>query len=108
MDGSVRKETVNLSDVKSVMREVYRRRGYIVLGQPARSKSYELKQLVTQVFNMNFGTEFEITESTDQQDWTAQDDLIAELRPAWKRLQPEGEFRYFRIKPAMRVEQVIG
>lgn len=98
-------QAVNVSEVKSVLREVYKKRGYLVLGQPVRVKSvYAVGQTVTQVFNYDFGTEFEVTEATDEQDFKAQNDLIAELRPAWTRLEPEAGLRFFRIKPAMRTE----
>ena len=88
------------SEVKQVLREVYRKRGYIVIGTKPGA-SYLRGAVVTQIFQYKVGAPFKVESYTNAADWKKQTDLIAELRPTWRRLpEAKKKGKFYRLVPA--------
>jgi hypothetical protein len=96
--GRYMKSQVKQVLVKQVLREVYKRQGYIVIGQLPHHHPMRLGDEVTKIFQYDMGAPFLLSDLATQKDWDKQNDLVAELRPGWKRLASEKGARFFKIK----------
>ncbi len=82
--------SIGVEEVKQLLREVYKRQGFIVIGQPPDAvRKMQLGQVTERIFQFEVEAEFLLSESATQQNWDQQNDLIAELRPHWHRF-PNG------------------
>lgn len=86
--------------LKQLLREIYKARGYIIIGTPPGTK-YAIGTILTKLFNVEIVAQFEVTSYADQTDWIKQNALIAFLRPTWKPLAEEIEkgSHFYRVVP---------
>jgi len=89
-----------VQEVKQVLREVYKRQGYIVIGQPPNAEiPLILGDETTTIFQYDVGAKFLLSDTATQNDWNEQNDLIAELRPRWRRFPNGIGGRFFKLTP---------
>lgn len=91
-----------IKDVKQVLREVYKRQGYIVIGQPPHAATtMRVGEETHKIFQYDMGTPFLLSARATQSDWNKQGDLIAKLRPSWSRLPNQKGARFFKLLPVV-------
>ncbi len=90
---------IEIDEVKQVLREVYKRQGYIVIGQLfGQVPTLRLGDETSKIFQYDMGATFLLSDLATQSDWDKQNDLVAEMRPGWKRLPSQTGARFFKIK----------
>jgi hypothetical protein len=90
-------------DVKQVLREVYKKQRFIVIGFPRmplqQIAAYRPGYRTTKIFQFEMGAEFEAFEYGTALDWVSQNELIASLRPRWTRLSQHTDGIFLRMRP---------
>lgn len=91
---------ISTDEVKQVLREVYQRQGFIVIGQPAHAETkMQLGDTTRHIFQYDIGAEFLLSDQATGRDWKKQNDLVARLRPSWARLPAQIGGQFFKITP---------
>ena len=92
---------ISVEKVKAVLREVYKKRGYIVIGTAG---TFRLGDVTTKLFQYEIGSKFVVSEKTDAADWKGQSNLIAEIKPEWIRYPDPSEGSFYRVIPEEKKE----
>ena len=91
---------IDVEEVKQVLRQVYQRQGYIVIGQPPHAAiKMKVGDTTSFIFQYEVGAEFRLSAEATQADWNRQNDLIAELRPKWRRFPNGIGGQFFKLTP---------
>lgn len=91
---------ISVEEVKQVLREVYKRQGFIVIGQPAHAETkMQLGDTTHHIFQYDIGSPFLLSDRATQSDWNKQNELVARLRPSWSRLPAQIGGQFFKITP---------
>jgi hypothetical protein len=79
--------------------EVIAKQGYIIIGQPASAhRFFDIGEKIRKIMQFEFDEEFEVFAKARQKDWNAQNDLIAGLRPNWRRFPNQIGAIFFKVK----------
>lgn len=87
---------ISTENVKEVLREVYKKRGYIVIGTRG---VFQLGHVTTRLFQYEMGSKFVVSEITNASDWKGQSNIIAETKPEWIRHDDPKEGNFYRVVP---------
>lgn len=92
------------STVKQLCREIYKRQRFLVIGQPMEAKKIiSIGDTTTHFCQFDLEAEFSCDERATQEDYNRQNDLIAELRPAWSRHPNTVGQNFFKIRAIPKI-----
>lgn len=100
---------ITAEDMKPIFNAVYKKRGYLVIGQPMTSaRKLKVGETVNKIMQFEYPTDFAIIADTDYKDWLQQGDVIEQLRPDWRRMpSPTVNGYFFRVKPAAHMPKSL-
>ena len=97
------KKYVGTEDVKQLCKELVKRQGYVVISftalPPRYAEAPKVGMRTRNLFQFFVEDEYEAVENASADDWSMQTELIAHLRPAWKRLPTQRGMIYLKMKP---------
>jgi hypothetical protein len=90
---------ISTEEVKAMLRELYKRQGYIVIGYPPNAAALRLGDTTEKIFQYDVGAKFKLVDVATQADWNLQNDRIEELRPRWSRFPNGIGGKFYKIVP---------
>jgi hypothetical protein len=93
---------ITIQQFSTLLDEVLEKQGYFVIGCPSDSpRFFQVGEKTRKVMEYEMATPFVIFEGAQQSDWIKQNDLIAQLRPSWRRLPNSIGGAFFKCRPAI-------
>lgn len=91
--------------VKQLCRELYKRQRCLFIGQPENHGGhlFQLGETTSYFCQFDIGAVFSIDDVATAEDYNRQSDLIAELRPDWRRFPSPAGGRFFKIHAVPKI-----
>lgn len=92
---------ITTQEFEELADDLLKRQGYIVIGQPPNAnRSFEIGATTRILFQFRMSDEYRIFAKAKQSDYAKQRDLIATLRPKWRRHADQIGGAFFKTKKA--------
>lgn len=79
--------------------ELIENQGFVVIGFPPGVAGYKLGDQTNKIMQFTMPDDYQVFASAEQIDWKRQNDLVAKLRPGWRRFPDSIGGTFVKLRP---------